>query len=70
MSLFYNLEPSGLPDPYSFHAREALRHGEKKKSILTFFKEISLEDFSTRQEFSEQAAQAQQRLIDLYVDNS
>jgi hypothetical protein len=70
LCVFYNLQPSGLPDPFSFHGGEALLQGETKKAVLTFFKEISLKNFSTREEFAEQAAQARQRLIDLYIDNS
>ena len=69
LCVFCNIDANtGLADPMSFHAGEALLGETQRKAVLTFFKEIPLSDFGSRLDFGRQAEKTKQRLLQTYCD--
>jgi hypothetical protein len=64
LCVFCNILQDGKPDPFSLHGGEA--GNDEFKALLTFFKEIPLSTFTSRQEFGQQVEESRQYLINRY----
>lgn len=75
---FHNVGSNGYPDPLSFHGGEELltlptpleddSDEATTKSILVFFKEIPLDNFSDRDGFAKEAQKARQWTMNAYYE--
>jgi len=63
--LFSNLRTNGYPNPLSFHGGEAIGV-EKSKEVLTFFYEIPLETFMSREEFGYKVKERENNLLNFH----
>lgn len=67
--VFLNLDESGCPDPLAFHGGENLLDvwgdGEQKK-LLTFFREVPVQEFKTRDDFIEKANERRDEILQRY----
>lgn len=67
--VFLNLDESGCPDPLAFHGGENLLDGwgdGKQKKLLTFFREVPVQEFKTRDEFVERANERRDVILQRY----
>ena len=67
--VFLNLDESGCPDPLAFHGGENLLDvwGDgKQKKLLTFFREVPVQEFKTRNEFLERANERRDVILHRY----
>jgi hypothetical protein len=64
LCVFSNVLENGQPDPLSFHGGEA--GNDDEKVLLTIFKEIPLELFSSREEFGRRVAEKRRYLLERY----
>ena len=63
--LFSNLNEDGYPNPLSFHGGEVMDVGESKE-VLTFFYEIPMGTFTTRDEFGLQVREREGNLLNFH----
>ncbi len=63
--LFSSLKPDGYPNPLSFHGGEAMDVDETK-DVLTFFYEIPVGTFHSRQEFGRRVVERERHFINLH----
>lgn len=61
--LFSGVKHDGYPNPFSFHAGEAILAQGGSKNVLTFFYEIPTNLFATRAEFGEQVRKREEELL-------
>jgi hypothetical protein len=67
LCVFCNLLEDGTADPHSFHGGES--GNAKEKALLTFFKEIPVETFSSQAELGQRAAETRRFLVEHYYDS-
>jgi hypothetical protein len=53
VTFFSGISPDGYPNPRSFHGGESLLQGDGEKVLLSFFYEVPLDSFTSRQEFGD-----------------
>ena len=69
---FLNLDESGCPDPLAFHGGESLLDvwgdgkQKKQKKLLTFFREVPVQEFKTRDDFVEKANGRRDEILHRY----
>lgn len=66
LCVFCNLLEDGTADPHSFHGGES--GNDEEKALLTFFKEIPVETFSSQAELGRRAAKTRKFLVERYYD--
>jgi len=62
--VFSNVLENGRADPHSFHGGEA--GNDEEKVLLTFFKEIPVQAFSSQEELGQRAAETRHYLLEQY----
>lgn len=65
--VFLNLDKSGCPDPLTFHGGKKDVWGDgKQKKLLTFFREVPVQEFKTRDDFVEKANERRDEILQRY----
>lgn len=64
--LFSGVNHDGYPNPFSFHAGEAILAKGASKNVLTFFYEVPTNLFSSRAEFGEQVRKREQAFLEFH----
>jgi hypothetical protein len=64
VTIFSGINSDGYPNPNSFHGGEVLQKGDGVKALLTFFYEVPLHSFSTREEFGKRVVEREQQFLE------